>query len=55
MIVNPDLLASLAEREKWNCKHDWEPYGHANMRCKKCGTLAKVGFMEVAKKEGEVE
>lgn len=54
MIVNPDLLASLAKREQWNCKHEeYEPYGHANMRCKKCGALFKLGFMEAKMKGGE--
>lgn len=51
MMFNPDLLESLAKREQENHEHDWEQYGHANMRCKKCGLLAKIGFM--ALKEGK--
>ncbi len=53
MMFNPDLLESLAKREKWNCKHELEAYGHANMRCKKCGALFKVGYMQAKVKEGD--
>ena len=54
MMFNPDLFESLAKREQWNCKHEkLEMYGHANMRCKKCGALVKVGFMEAKAKEGD--
>jgi Fe2+ or Zn2+ uptake regulation protein len=54
-MFNPDLLESLAKREQWyKCKHEkYEKYGHANLRCKKCGAIFKVGYMEAKMKEGD--
>lgn len=56
MMFNPDLFYVSAKnvREIVNCKHEEsEPYGHSNRRCKKCGALFKVGFMEVKTEKGE--